>query len=302
MSTANLTSIPSVRPTSPVFPPKEKKILLSNPVIPYQNLKFPIMDKNTELLLLKLDEKLEKQAERITNSVTRNVMEALDEKMKTIIEENSILKSKVTELEQKLKLAEREKRKSNLVFFGVGEKGKSEAELVDYIKEIIVDMGVHMDSHEISNVYRIGQQTDGKNRPVVVSITTQWKKHLILKNKPNLPPGINIKEDYSKEILERRKQLQPQVEEERKKGNIAYLKYDKLIVKKQKESREKRKRETSCSPKTPTQKKANTNEALDNPATTHPLPKTLAKNIIRPNLLNYIERASSDPQLNTPKN
>ncbi|GBP13561.1 Histidine triad nucleotide-binding protein 3 [Eumeta japonica] len=84
-----------------------------------------------------------------------------------------------------------------------------------------------------------------------------WKKHLILKNKPNLPQDVNIKEDYPKEILDKRKQLQPQVEEEIKKGNIAYIKYDKLIVKKPKENREKRKRETSDSPKAPSEKKNN---------------------------------------------
>lgn len=175
-------------------------------------------------------------------------MEALDEKMKTITEENTKLKNKISELEFKLQRAEIEKRKNNLVFFGINENIKLEMELVDYIKEIIVNMGVHMDSQEISKVYRIGQKTDNKNRPVIVTITTQWKKHLILKNKPDLPQGVNIKEDYPKEILDKRKQLQPQVEEEIKKGNIAYIKYDKLIVKKPKENREKRKRETSDSP------------------------------------------------------
>ncbi|CAK1579726.1 unnamed protein product [Parnassius mnemosyne] len=157
------------------------------------------MDRNMELLLQKLDEKLEKQVENITHSVTRSVMEALDEKMRSITEENEYIKKKVSELEHKLKGADRERRKINLVFFGVEEKGKSEGELVNYIKEIIEEMGVHMVSQEISNVFRVGKQTEDKNRPVVVSITTQWKKHLILKNMPNLPSGINIKEDYSKE-------------------------------------------------------------------------------------------------------
>lgn len=259
------------------------------------------MEKHMELLLLKLDEKLLKQTETITQSVTKNVMEALDEKMKIVIEENNKLKIKVLELEEKLKTADREKRKSNLVFFGIEEKGKSEGELVDYIKDLIVDMGVHLDSQEISNIYRIGRQTENMNRPVVVSITTQWKKHLILKNKTNLQSGINVKEDYSKEILEKRKQLQPQLVEEKKKGNIAYIKYDKLIVIKPKDNnREKRKRETSSSPKLSSQKKASTSKLSYNP--TQPLPKASMKDSFRPNILNYVERARSDPQLNTPKN
>lgn len=121
-----------------------------------------------------------------------------------------------------------------------------------------------------------------------------------MKNKPNLPQGINIKEDYPKEILDKRKQLQPQVEEEIKKGNIAYIKYDKIIVKKPKENRDKRKRETSDSPKASSVKKTNKKATLNNPSST--LPKTHTREIIKPNILNYIDRASSDPQINLSKN
>lgn len=48
-------------------------------------------------------------------------------------------------------------------------------------------------------------------------------------------------------MLEKRKQLQAKLIEERQKGNIAYLKYDKLIVKENNYSQEKRKRQTSTS-------------------------------------------------------
>ncbi|GBP45908.1 hypothetical protein EVAR_41209_1 [Eumeta japonica] len=37
-------------------------------------------------------------------------------------------------------------------------------------------------------------------------------------------------EDYTKEVLEKRKLLQTRLKEERMKGNFAYLKYDKLVV------------------------------------------------------------------------
>lgn len=255
-----------------------------------------------ELLLNKLDEKLMKQIELITNSVTKSVMEVLDVKMELITEENKQLKNKISELELKLKRTDIDKRKSNLVFFGVDEKIKFEEQLVDFIKTIIVDMGVHMDSHEISKIYRVGQRTENKNRPVIVTITTQWKKHIILKNKPNLPQGINIKEDYPKEILDKRKQLQPLLEEEKKKGNIAYLKYDKIIVKKPNDNREKRKREISDSPKTLTQKRANTNKSLHSPPPRNTLPNSFTKEIIRHNISNYVERATSEPQLNIQKN
>lgn len=262
------------------------------------------MDKNMELLLRKLDEKLDKQADQITQSVTKNVTEAIDEKMSEIIEENKFLRNKVSELELKIKSLEREKRKNNLVFFGVEEIGKSEHELVDYIKETIEELGVQMNSNEISNVYRIGKKAENKTRPVVVSFTTQWKKHLVLKNKSNFPPNIYVKEDYSKETLEKRKQLQSQVDEERKNGNIAYLKHDKLIVIKPKDNnREKRRREPSDSPTQTTQKKASTASKSNSVGNTTQTRAKIQKNEnIRPNILNFIEKTKSNSNQNSPKN
>lgn len=255
------------------------------------------MDKNMELLLQNLDAKLDKQAEQITLAVTKNIAEAINEKLKGIIEENKILKNKEEEMELKLKSLEKEKRKNNLVLYGVEEIGKSERELLDYIKDAIEESGVPMNSQEISNVYRIGRISENKNRPVVISLTTQWKKHLILKNKSNLPPNLNFKEDFSKETLEKRKQLQPMVEEEKKKGNIAFIKYDKLVVKKPKDNnREKRRRESSDSPNQETQKKASKS------ITPNAHTQTQKKETIRPSILNCVEKTSPDTYTDTPKN
>ncbi|XP_073961543.1 uncharacterized protein [Choristoneura fumiferana] len=222
--------------------------------------------KDMEWLMKMLDEKLNNQTFLITNSVTKNVMEALDEKMRCITEENNILKSKVSELQLEVKFLKNEKRKNNLIFFGVEEIGKTECELVDCIMEAIIESGTHFQSNEISNIYRIGKRINNKNRPVVVSITSLWKKHIILRNKSKLPQGIYIKEDYSKEVLEIRKQLQMQVEQEKKKGNIAYIKHDKLIVKKNRDNNpEKRKREESGSPNSSNQKKTTSSNQKNNP-------------------------------------
>lgn len=242
----------------------------------------------------KLDEKLHNQTLLITKTVTQNVMEALDEKVKLITEENKDLKNKVTELQQKLCNIDKEKRKNNLIFFGISELGKSEPELVDYIKETIIEMEIYIESHEINNIYRIGKWTGTNNRPVVVSFSTVWKKHLILKNKSKLPEGVYIKEDYSKEVLEKRKQLQPQVEEEKKKGNIAFLVQDKLVVKKPKETtREKRKREESKSPNSSAQKKITTpnNEPIEEPLK----PQTTEKATLKPSILNFVEKRNKPP-------
>lgn len=245
-----------------------------------------------ETLLAKLEEKLNQQTMIITTTVTRNVMEALDEKLKSVIEENNNLKIKVENLERQLGIVHNNNRKNNLIFFGTEEKGKKEGELVDYITDIIIDSGTHITSQEINNVYRIGQSSN-KNRPVVVTFTSLWKKHQIQQNKGNLPTGIYIKEDYPKDVLEVRKNLQPILEEERKKGNIAFIKYDKLVVKKPNDTnREKRKREKSGSPNSPLQKKIYTT----NLANKHP--KTVSKDQNKPNILKHVERGRGEEVVN----
>lgn len=243
-----------------------------------------------ELLLSKIDEKLsmklEQQTSNISAEVTKNVMNALDGRLKMLMEENNALKSRISTLEHKLEYLEKDKRQFNLVFFGVEEKGKNERELGDHIKDAIEDSGVQLDSTEIANVRRIGKQSD-KNRPVVVTLTTKWKKHLVQINKSRLPEGIYIKEDYPKDVLETRKKLQHKLKEEQEKGNIAYLKYDKLVVKKPQDSnREKRKRGKTESP-------------IEKH---HPKKQDTQKEILKPNILNYVARgrpsSTSEPTKN----
>lgn len=255
------------------------------------------MDVNMELLLSKLEEKLQQQTLTITTAVTKNVMDALEQKIAPIIEENRNLKIKIDKLEQKFNIMEKEKRKFNLIFFGTDEKGKSEMELVDYLKEIIAKTGTCINSDEISNIYRIRSNTS-KSQPVVITLSTIWKKHIILKNKKKLPSGIYINEDYPREVLEIRKQLQPKVDEERKNGNIAFIKYDKLIIKSPNDNnRDKRKREHSNSPNASTQKKLNTN--TDGVANNTNL---FTKQVIKPNILNYVTRGRTASLSETSKN
>ncbi|KAF9822900.1 hypothetical protein SFRURICE_010429 [Spodoptera frugiperda] len=87
------------------------------------------MEKQMEILLSKINEKLKEQTATLTTAITRNVMEALDEKFK---------KTTTSKLELK------EKRKNNVIFFGIEERGKTELELVNFVKEILVDSGIQI--------------------------------------------------------------------------------------------------------------------------------------------------------------
>lgn len=110
-------------------------------------------------------------------------------------------------------------------------------------------MNKTIEANEINKIHRIGKNKQGnKPRPILCSFVNGWKRTEIMQNKKALKK-IYIMEDYSKEVMEKRKALQPELLAEREKGNIAYLKYDKLIIKEN--NYDKRKRELSYSPQSP---------------------------------------------------
>lgn len=226
----------------------------------------------------KLKEQMAAQTKEITEAVTRNVTESINEKLITLIEENKSLKTDVKNLQDKIKYMEEERRKNNLIFFGVKEEHRRESPIEHIIKIIEEDMNIHINSHEINNAYKLGEKSDNKTRPILVNFTTNWRKKEILKNKKKLNADIYIKEDYSKEILQKRKQLLSQLEEERAKGKICYFLKDKLVIKDPKEDlRDKRKRDRTDSPiKSPNQ-------------VTKPAPKKVNKT----NILDYVARSRS---------
>lgn len=90
---------------------------------------------------------------------------------------------------------EKEKRKNNIVVFGLEENEKNLWELVDRVKRIIEETRVYIESHEIKKTHRIGMKSN-KTRPIVVCISSIWKIHLIMRIKNNLQ--ANIKDDFSR--------------------------------------------------------------------------------------------------------
>ena len=70
-----------------------------------------------------------------------------------------------------------------------------------------------------------------KHRQIVAKFQNLKTKEAILKNKKYLK-GTNmfVREDFSEKILAKRKELLPKMHEERRKGNFAFLRYDKLVT------------------------------------------------------------------------
>ncbi|XP_075986288.1 uncharacterized protein LOC142983255 [Anticarsia gemmatalis] len=211
------------------------------------------MEEQFQLLFDKMKIELSNQTTSITESITNSIMEKMEEKLKPIINENRNLKTKICQLEEEVEHLKKVKKENNIVLFGLKEDEKSVTQLINKIKSVLKeDLDITIEEWEVNKVYRLGKRDkEDKPRPVLLSLVSAWKKSEIMKNKKKLK-DLYAKDDFSKEVMEKRKELLPKLEEERKKGNIAYLKHDKLIVKENR-TQDKRKRESSSSPQANTQ-------------------------------------------------
>lgn len=164
-------------------------------------------------------------------------------------------------------------RKNNLILHGIKVIENSHEGLFIIIKKNILKIiSVQIESFDINKCLRLGKKHEGrKDRPILISFIHQFsyqKKVEAMKNKRKMPQDTYITEDFSKEMLDMRKKLQQELKQERDKGNEAFIRNNKLIIREKSEV-EKRKREISMSPK-----------CIQTPP--HP---TVGKNIIAPSKL-----------------
>lgn len=172
--------------------------------------------------------------ERITSSINTNI----NEKFGNLTREVEMLKCQLETQEKRLNVLERDSKQRNLVFFGIEEGESSYSQLQDKVIDTIANnIKVDIENSDVEVVRRIGKPGDG-TRPVSVRLTTLRKKICILKNKKELKGSqIGVSEEFPPEILNKRKELKILQQEEIKKGNIAFIKYDKLIVKEKSKKR-----------------------------------------------------------------
>lgn len=165
--------------------------------------------------------------EDIINTINKKI----DDKFDDLNIKNEYLEKRLEEQSLKINHLEKHIRRKNLVLFGIEETEKSYHELeATIINMIITFFKVPCDTNNIEAVRRLGKKGE-RVRPVVITFTTMGFKIKIQNLKQcllNTP--YYIKEDYPREVLIKRKELQVQLQKEKEAGNIAFIKYDKLIV------------------------------------------------------------------------
>lgn len=89
----------------------------------------------------------------------------------------------------------------------------------------------------IDSVMRVGKvnKTDdgilGRLRPILVKFHRIRDRDTVLRNAKKLKgTRIFINEDYPEAVRQKRKELLPKMREARQRGDIAFLRYDKLVI------------------------------------------------------------------------
>ena len=137
------------------------------------------------------------------------------------------IREKIKELENKTDDIENRTRRNNLCFDGINEGVKeSWSESERKIRDLLSSkFSISTDELSIERAHRVGRsESVSKPRPIVAKFQNFKTKEAILKNKKCLKgTNIFVRKDFSEKILAK-------MHEERRKGNIAFLRYDKLVT------------------------------------------------------------------------
>ena len=174
--------------------------------------------------------KASSQLAETTNKHHKDVECAVGRSDKNIDE----IREKIKELENKTGDIENRTRRNNLCFDGIKEGVKeSYSESERKIRDLLSSkFSISTDEFSIERAHRMGRsESASKHRQIVTKFQNLKTKEAILKNKKYLK-GTNmfVREDFSEKILAKRKELLPKMHEERRKGNFAFLRYDKLVT------------------------------------------------------------------------
>lgn len=134
----------------------------------------------------------------------------------------------------KMDYLEGQSKRHNLVVDGIkeSENEKTSDSEMKVRKLLCEQLQLDHTKIEMDWAYRTGKSTSSERpRPIVVRFLRMKDKLAVLNKSKNLKgSGIYINEDFPEAIRQKRKELLPAMKAARERGDIAYLRYDKLII------------------------------------------------------------------------
>lgn len=245
-------------------------------------------------------QEIREMGNNVTEKVTHNISRMFEEKFLVLEKNQEKLKEIVENQEKRIHTIERQARKNNLVFFGIEENEKSYDNLErNFIIWTEQYLSLKISYIDIQEIKRIGKKGE-KLRPLVVTFTTLGTKIKILKHKRALKDThYYIKEDYPKYVLEKRRELQEQLQQEREKGNLAKIIYDKLII-----TKNNTKRKLPTSPENATETNVEKNTQINKKNKTQQIvtsvrrSSSFSEGIIKKGILNYVVKNTANKNNN----
>ena len=163
-------------------------------------------------------------------------------KIKNVNEELKLIKEQLVplnegercmeEIKNKLVDLEDRSRRQNLRIDGINEEpneswDECKKKVQDLFKETL---GIE-ERIEIDRAHRTGTRRGGKQRTIILKLSSCKDKTIILKNGKRLKgTGIYLYEDFSRETMELRKKLWEDVKRHRDHGKFSYLQYRTVVV------------------------------------------------------------------------
>ncbi|XP_035660128.1 protein unc-13 homolog C-like [Branchiostoma floridae] len=156
------------------------------------------------------------------------------QKVEDIETEITLLKKDITANDTKVDNLENQSRRNNILIDVVPDTkdetwDQCEQKVRDLLKE---KLKLDPKQIEIERAHRNGRfQDGGRPRPIVAKLLRFKDKDTIIKRAKYLKGStIYMSEDFSEKVRQKRKELIPEMKAARERGNIAYLKFDILIV------------------------------------------------------------------------
>lgn len=146
------------------------------------------------------------------NSKFEETNSKIEHKFDYIEKELLQINEKVDNFEARISSLEVEKRKRNVVIFGLPEKENNTRELENVITDIIKQkMKVEFNVDDIDFIYRLGKINNKHPRPIILGFVSLRKKMIILENKMKLRNLQDCKifmvSDLPKDVIEKNKKL-----------------------------------------------------------------------------------------------
>ncbi|KAJ8390585.1 hypothetical protein AAFF_G00101910 [Aldrovandia affinis] len=146
------------------------------------------------------------------------------------------MRETMTKMTEKADYLEGQTKRNNVVVDGIPEtQNESWKETEDKVRFVITEK-LHLDNSQmvIERAHRTGNPSgySGKRpRPIVIKFLRYKDKMAVLSKAKDLKgTNIYVNDDYTEAVKQKRRELIPAMKAARERGDIAYIRFDRLIV------------------------------------------------------------------------